>query len=191
MTFTLIPNSGQSLDDTRDGIRTNFSILRTAQNLNHGDIDTGDQGKHKFLQMPQQGSDPATAANESAFYTKDSGGYPNFFIRNESNGQVYKLTAMDDANIATFATNPGWTFLPGGLLLQYGVVAVTGSPQTITFSKAFSANPYSIILTAARSDTKDKVVAVKTGTISTTQFQASYSGSDQPDFIEWMAIGAS
>jgi len=94
---------------------------------------------------------PTTLVNEAGFYSK-LGGNPataNLVFRGENNGAEYQLTSADQANIAKFATFTnyaapasqmgGWTFLPGGLLYQYGSINCSGAPQTtITFPKAFT-----------------------------------------------------
>lgn len=98
MTFTNnIPVSGQTLGQTQAGINTNFTIIRDTQAINHGDYDTANEGKHLFMQMPEQASAPTTAVNEGALYTKvDTASTPTtqIFYRNENNGTEVQLTGF-------------------------------------------------------------------------------------------------
>lgn len=144
-------SSGSTLVGTRDQIRTNFEKIQTQFNQNHVDIQSS--GKHKFLQMPDQSSAPDTAANEIGFYSKDVSGVSTGYFRAENNGSEYRVTAFDDVNFATFGTNTeysaglfgGWTFLPGGLILQYGFAPLLlNGTNIILYPKSFSANAYSI-----------------------------------------------
>lgn len=142
MTYTTnIPVTGDTLGGTRDRIRTNFQLINTVMAVNHVTFNESGAGKHKFLQMPEQVSAPTVSANEAGFYCK-VGADPaesNLFFRAENNGFEYQLTRSKSINTAVFANNTGyvagqvggWTFLPGGMFLQYGR-AVTGVGGTLT-----------------------------------------------------------
>jgi hypothetical protein len=121
-----VPQSGQTLGNTQSPIQTNFSIITTAQSVNHVTYDDADQGKHKFLQMPEQISAPSTAANEGALYTKvDTASVPKtqLFYRNESNGTEVQLTGFG-GSIATILT--------GTATINASTLAITGAlPQNV------------------------------------------------------------
>ncbi len=154
MSYTLLPNSGETLGGTRNDIRTNFVLIQTAFAVNHIGYGLTGQGKHSFVQMPEiaiPATPPTTLANEAALFT-DVGAGPaetNFFIRGEANGGSYQLTRLDQANFATFGTNTayiigtigGWTFLPGGLILNYGITAILSGTTAITFAKPYTSFP--------------------------------------------------
>lgn len=194
-----VPQSGQTLGNTHVPIQTNFSIITTAQSVNHEAYDNANQGKHKFLQMPEQGSAPSTAANEGGLYTKGSSG-TNVFFRSESNGQEYKLTAVDDTEFAEFGTNTlydatpqnqygGWTFLPGGLILMYGLAEnVASGNGTIRFPKSFSLVPYSIQLTFKTNGTDDRVIYVRNIAQAPNEMYVRNTSGTQRD-VYWTAIG--
>jgi hypothetical protein len=88
---------------------------------------------------------PGTNPDEAALYT-DPGDNPaeaNLWIRGENNGNNYQLTTLNNTNWNRFgkdsATNPnGWTFLPGGLILQWGVIInPVGAGQVILSDSNF------------------------------------------------------
>lgn len=201
-----IPISGDSLGGTRDRIRTNFQVIDTTLAVNHVAFGgAAGQGKHKFLQMPEQASAPTTAVNEGGFYTKEgtSPAETNLFFRAEDSGggggYEYQLTHVDNSLTASFSTDAGtdssgWTFLPGGLLLQYGIrtMAAKGTETTITYPKPFATAVYSITIgniTAEGNSPGENNQFVKEGTVGLTTFQMVNSSSSSARKVYWMAVG--
>lgn len=186
------PNSGGTLVGTRDTIRGNFEIIQNRFNDNHVDFNDG-SGKHKFLQLPEintqtPSTDPSTADNEAAFYSKEANSVAQLFMRRQSDGAILQLTAADVSDTTAQATS-GYSCLPGGLLIQYGSIGAesSSSTRTITFPKAFSANPYSIVITGFKAgtvSTQDAYVQTR----STTQFTIRVGDGHSWDFF-WTAIG--
>src|SRR3990167_2843743 len=206
MTYTLLPNSGQSLGQTRSDIRTNFSLIQTAQDTNHVAIDGSGAGKHKFLQMPEQGSAPATAADEAGFYAKvgTTPAQSNLFFRGENSvggppgGFEYQLTRAISASTASFGNITtalpssngfgGWTFLPGNLLMQFGTFNPNTS-ITVEFPIPFNATPFSIQLTGSFDNSTAFRVGVSTGTVTSSQFVFEGSVTSHANPIYFVAIG--
>lgn len=143
MTFTPgEPQNGESLGSSKPKIRNNLDGLRASLAVNHVDINAGvDNGKHNIIQMPEQGSDATTGTAIGALYTKGSAGFSNLYWRQETGG----ANAYKDQGAVVNMTGPapaysvfsgiergGYTFLPGGLLLQYGEIlgAIDGTDYT-------------------------------------------------------------
>lgn len=209
MTYTLLPNSGQSLGQTRAAIRTNFQLIQTAQDTNHVALGVAGQGKHKFLQMPEQGSAPTTAVNEGGFYSK-AGANPietNLFFRAENDGYEYQLTKSISASTALFSTNAaygvapagtiiigGWTFLPGGIIMQYGLVtglvaSSTPSSRTIPFPVNFTGTPYTVQLQVRRNDASGARASISRTSPPTNSGFTYDLESSTCDGFYWTAIG--
>ncbi len=75
MTYTRnIPISGDSLGGTRDRIRTNFQQIDTVMAVNHVAFNSSGEGKHKFVQTPDQTADVASGVNEPVFYATSISG---------------------------------------------------------------------------------------------------------------------
>ena len=195
-----IPISGDTLGGTRDRIRTNFQLIASVEAINHVAFGSLGQGKHKFLQMPEQASAPTTAANEGGFYSK-VGANPaetNLFFRGESDGFEYQLTRVISASTASFSTNTvalgsangfgGWSFLPGNLLIQYGYFNPNTS-TTVQFPVAFAAIPFSVQLTLSADNNSTFRVGVSTGTLTASQFVFEGTISSHANPIYFMAIG--
>lgn len=134
-----IPQSGDKISTSQPQILGNFQEINTFVSVNHVDFNTADQGKHKFLQMPEQSSAPTTAANEGGLYTKESSLTTDtqLFWRRESSGTEIEFTNSSAAIV-------GWTRLPSGILLKWGNGTLNGT-TTITFPVAASIPVFSNI----------------------------------------------
>jgi hypothetical protein len=194
-----IPRTGQSLGVTRDPVRNNFTVIRDIFNNNHYTFDEANPGKHRFLQLPEQGAAPTTGPNEGGFYAKQDAATPNetaLFVRGESNGFEYQLTKAISTGTAVFGNNTnyigdnwgGWTFLPGGLVMQYGRKINPGNSGTITFPIPFPSgnSPFSIITTNERTSARSS--SVNQAGISATSFNY-FLETDGSVAINWIAIG--
>lgn len=99
------------------------------------------------------------------------------------------------SNILPVASANGCTFLPGGLILNYGKVAISANPTltTVTFKQAYTstANVFSVILTRITADnsTTANEVRISSGSISATMFKISSSSSSSANNVYWIAIG--
>jgi len=203
MTYTPnIPVTGDSLGGTRDRIRANFQEIATVEAVNHVAFNSAGEGKHKFLQMPEQPSAPTTAVDEGGFYSKvgTSPAETNLFFRGENSGFEYQMTHVDSSLTASFSTSAGvndsgWSFLPGGLLIQYGKrsIAAAGTATTITYPKAFTVAPYSItmgcITNEGNSPGANNYFIKEASITSLTDFQVTNSSSSAAKKVFWVAIG--
>lgn len=202
-TYTeLIPVSGDSLGGTRDRIRVNFQQIASVMGINHVAFNALGEGKHKFLQMPEQVSAPATAANEAGFYAKvgTNPAETNLFFRGENSGFEYQLThAISGATpegrfasgLAYSATlQGGWTFLPGGLILQYGKRTAPSTSGVITYPIPFPSGtaPYTIQMTLQRTNAISVVLIDQNTPPTSTEFNYIISQGVVTS-INWLAIG--
>ncbi len=146
MTFNPnIPQPTDDLSDSQGQILTNFSSCNTSFGVNHyafSDV-TANNGKHKFMQMPQQVAAPVTAGNELALVAIDQSGETELCYRKPTNGAVIQLTGVD-----VVSTQNGTTFLPGGMILKWGTFTYANSTSTVvTFPIAFPNNCFSVQIT--------------------------------------------
>jgi hypothetical protein len=181
-----IPAPNNDPSDDQPLMTDNFTAIQQDLDTNHVAIsDTTNRGKHKYLQMPEQASAPATAANEGALYTKEAQSTTNLFFRRESNGSEIQLTA---AFAPSSATN-GYTYLPGNIQLAWGSNTATGGTTTnISFSRNFSASAYSVVTTMHRNDSNVDTIYIVPSSISTNQFQVRNTSGTNRTFT-WIAIG--
>ncbi len=123
-------NSSEDPSVTEPKFRENFQTLNTFMSVNHVDIETTiapstDEGKHKFLQMPDQASAPATAANEAGLFAQLSSltSATELVFRRESNGTEIEFTGL-------LAADNGWSRLASGILIKWGTGTANGAATT-------------------------------------------------------------
>jgi hypothetical protein len=197
-----LPVSGDTLGGTRDRIRANFQIIENALSINHETFGSSfGQGKHKFLQMPEQGTAPTTAVNEGGVYTKvgTNPAETNLYFRAEDSGGVggfeYQLTKVISASTARFANNTinyvpnnngGWTFLSGGMIFQYGSRTSAGSSGSVIFPLVFPSGnaPFSINLTIVAASGNILISVVSSNSVG-----FDFDKTSGTHTFYWMAIG--
>jgi hypothetical protein len=93
----------------------------------------------------------------------------------------------------TASTGSSW--LPGGLIIQWGIssVNVSGTKTTITFSPAFSSTAYNVTLTpinnTGSASPTANMVQIDAGSVTSTNFRVTNSSSGSITQIYWLAIG--
>jgi len=73
-------------------IRQNNQSIQDTIGIDHAYMGQTNAGKHKKVTLTQQSSVPTTISSEGALYTKDSGGQPELFYREESDGDIVQIT---------------------------------------------------------------------------------------------------
>lgn len=147
-----IPTGPENLDNDYLNLRQNFQALDTVYKIDHVALtsSSGTKGYHKLVHLVNYASgDPAAAASTGILYCKTvDDGY-------STDTQLYFKTKNDlklilTNNFLPLASQNGYTFLPGGLLLQWGRI-VTGASNNqkkvdVTFTgislKAFPNNNF-------------------------------------------------
>lgn len=194
-TYNDTPLAGESKSYSQPLIRENFTSIETAWNVNHVAIDDAtDYGKHNHISLPEQGAAPSTAANEAAIYARVGAlsSVTELCFRRESDGSIIEFTG------GTLA-EPGWTRLPSGLLIKWGITSATGY-TTITFPVAGTIPAFTSIFTVsanvygAAAGNTDTDCAVRVDSFTTTNFivytsARSTTGAKLTSFA-YLAIGA-
>lgn len=179
-----IPAANDIISVSQGQLQTNFQQIDNGvsngianDHISLTNATAADRGHHANIRFVQQGADPATAVDQIGLYAKDVGGTPRLFIREESNGTIYQL----NANNPSLGTT-GYTWLPGGLLLQWGNQSATGA-NPVTFPVAFTTTYQVVGITNAN----DRAFAVTN--ITATNFTFSVDNPIAAVTIRWMAIG--
>jgi hypothetical protein len=161
MVYNAVPNSGQTLGQTRDQIRNNIQALKDSLAHNHVDLDTGaDTGNHANVIFKQSPPQLATGAKEIEVFNKDDGaGIPQLWMLPQNmplppagppntTTALRQWTSGDITDVNFGAATNGWAFLPGNLLIQYGTVSSVANTGTVTYPIAFAAPAYSVTTSA-------------------------------------------
>lgn len=195
-----IPNASDFLADSQGQLKINFQQLDAGFAFDHYQFSDGtaNRGKHKAVEMVDQAT-PAGDAGQSNLWSNTDGTTSQLYYMNEASTNVYQLTKAIDASYANFGNavynsgntvNAGWTFLPGGLILQYGTtVNITNAGSTlITFPVTYASAPFSVVITMNRND-NTKSVDITVFDLTTTDFKIINSSSNNSKPVFWMAIG--
>lgn len=182
-----IPQTSNILSVSQGQLLTNFQQINTVFSKNHvamNNATTANRGKHTAVQFSRRSSAPALDSTDGAYYTKNSSG-TNVFWQRQGGAEV-KITNVDPSIGAN-----GHTFLPGGLLIQWGSLNVpSGESSSISFPVAFSSVPYSINVTARRSATaSDTPMFVSSTHLPTATNFRIVNTSSNAHTGYWMALG--
>jgi len=195
MTFTPnIPQSGQSLGQTRDAIRNNFANYNTVISVNHVAPNNAGQGKHTFAEFVLQAQSPATAASEVAIYSRTLNGQPQLCLQKQNQLAAAADIQMSRLDAGIKAATAGWTFLPGGMIMQWGTTGAVNGAFTTTYTTqggiAFSTNTYLVLLTVA--DPGAPSNPITSFTVDSTAYQpTTFSGhTNRAITLNYFAIGA-
>lgn len=204
-----IPGSQNNPSDDQPLMRTNTNSIRTWVGIDHFGFNDNRGGLHKQTRIINQLAIPAgLTAQMGTIYTKlaTSTGVlteSNIFFTPGTSANEYQITRVITASFALFGTLTnnynavgvdffgGWTFLPGGLLYQYGRVLHGGATlRIVPFPVPFSdATSIVINLTAVSNNNSDHATNVSNGSITTTQFSLRTTSNSALTATTWFAIG--
>lgn len=183
-----IPQPSDRPSDSQDDLLQNFQALKVFLDRNHVAIidptTNTSEGKHKFLQMPEQAADPATAVNEGGLYVKETNSRATLYWRNENNGNAVQLTRGVPTKSAT-----GETYLPGGIILKWGIGTFPNSNQvTINYGGTAYASIYQVVATLSTANSFADREKFNISDVGTTSFKAWVKNSTNAN-VRWFAIG--
>lgn len=204
-------NNDPSDDQPDMAINTNSTDSLIAQD--HFSFGVSNGGLHKQCTIGNRTRlpllpNPPTGVNQFAtLYCNDTvstgASVENgLWLKQGTAAEVYQLTRTIAASNALFGVRTqnyngvganffgGWTFLPGGLLMQYGEVNVASTNLAIPFPVTFNLTPFSIQVTGLYNLDSRTFFWVKTR--STSQFTTAVkdsSGNNTTAGLTWIAIG--
>lgn len=195
-----VPNPPNNPSADVGDMHTNASSIGNIMAVDHFGFNNNNGGKHQQVTMPSRGSAPTTVAGSADLYvnTDSAGQQALWFIRDGFPLSNVQLTTSKI--LAPTVTSNGCTFLPGGLLLQWGTVSLNANPSntTVTYPVAFPNNVFNIVVSISRdssiSTTAQSVYVVNAPAganipPSTTGFVLQQSSSASNNLASWMAIG--
>ena len=185
MTLNNVPVPGQSLASSRDLINQNFVTIDAAFQTDHVPYTSSSplQGKHNRVTFPLQAMAPVFIGSDSGLYSAlDSFSAKNqIFIVPPGTSPLTPLTPVP-MTAASF-TIPGWSYLPSGLLMQWGQDTITGGVTTpIPLPKTFPNGGLIGQITAAGTPVAANISSITTTTLNVVNFNATSS-------IFWFVIG--
>jgi len=182
---TTIPAASHYPGNDQPGMQQNFLNINGFLGVDHVSPGATNDGYHKVIHQPPQGSDPGSIAGIGQLYTKTLSSDQQLFFESGL-GVITQLTGPS----APSTGNNGFVYLPGGILFQWGTrVNNTGGLKTITLPTPFPNNFYNAQATMVRQSNNVDAIYCATapiaGMTSTIQFYDTSTGNQ----FYWFAIG--
>lgn len=130
----------------------NFTQLASAFSQNHIPLDdatVANRGNHTYIQMPEQTTDSQTGSSEFSIFSKNVESQTDqVFFTYPGNSPVVQFTNYQIYNLNTDVQHiPYFTFLPGGLLIYFGIFLGLGkNKNTLILNPPVAKNIISINL---------------------------------------------
>jgi hypothetical protein len=158
--------------------------------VNHNSFNVPNGGTHTKVELQNFVSIPTgLLSGFGTIYTKIVSGLTQLFFTRDTSGVEIQLTGSN------LVANQGYTFLPGGIILQWGSgnVNASGSATTFTFPKPFISSVFSITLGCQINQANNAPAAnnyfINQATpVTLTQFTVCNSSSSVR-FLSYMVIG--
>jgi len=195
MAYTDVPvDLNEAFSVSQPKIRTNFLDINTLVSVDHVTFDAAGAGKHARVTLPEQAADPdSILANQATIFAKESAvtGNTGLFWQKEGTGVVAGATV--EMTAFNLAVNTGYSYLPSGIIIQWGKGTATGGGVGAVniFNLTFPNAVLSVVITQECAVGQHDSVQVIAATLATDRFYAtSYSGSTATSYtINYIAIG--
>jgi hypothetical protein len=195
MTFTYnsnVPAANDPPKNDQPTMQSNAASIASIIAVDHIGFNIPNGGYHKVIHQPPQGADPTAIPGIGQTYTKTLSGDQQLFF--ESGGGV--ITQLTGPNTAIAAGN-GYTWIPGGILLQWGSITgglTSGTNTDLFFATAninFPNNCFNVNATLinAGSTNNEQTISIRDGSVSNLGFKWNYSGGGAYSGFFWFAIG--
>lgn len=134
-----IPAASDRIKDSQSALLANFQAIQTFVEVNHETFGSANEGEHKYVTFPVQGSAPTFGSGKDGLY--------NLLNADTSKNELYihKQTFAGTSDIpltasvlsvATPASGAsGWTNLPSGIKMVWGSFSGVSGAQTVTISQ--------------------------------------------------------
>lgn len=163
----------------------NFSALQDAFNKNHVALsDIVNRGLHKFVEMPVQSGAQTTAVGEIELHAQTSNGRSCLYYSRDNDATT--LTQLT-VGVKPFKSTSGYSFIPGGMIIQWGQENFSGSTGTIDFPIAFPVSALMVVACPFNANAGASSFYISTWT--STDFTIKKSGSSSTSFTYW-AVGS-
>jgi hypothetical protein len=184
---TGIPAANNNPSSDQPLMQTNFNSINTWMGVDHLPFSSTNYGKHQQVQIINQATIPPNLlSGAETIYSKVIGGSGELFFTRGATGTEIQLTGPGNPN----NSSPGVTFLPGGMLLQWGSGTSSGITTTpVSFPVTFN-NCYGVQLTYLDATAHRNNIGLVT--ITSSGFSLSIkdsSGNFNALAFYWMAIG--
>jgi len=190
------PNPPNNPSTDVPDMKTNCNSISAILAVDHIGFNAANGGFHNVIHFSNQGADPVADGTHGTLYTKILTNYGNsdtalFF--ETGGGRIFQLTT-NPGGAGPIPQNPtsGYSFLPGGFLIQYGFASSSNaSPNlAVTFPIAFTTSVLTLQLDVLENSNSRRLWHLNSVTASGFDaYIQDTNGSSVSNQVYWMAIG--
>lgn len=180
-----IPQGNQNPSTSQGQILDNFLEINTAFNLNHGNFNDPDQGKHDLVDLVRQTLPQAANANEGLLFSALVNGATELYYGRDTANAV-QFTGLQPTTGGGTTTSFSWDFATG-LSIRFGDVSHTGIATPITFDTAFANTAYVVLISPQGSAALETASNVQS--LTTTAFSINTTSSSAGVSYFYIALG--
>lgn len=174
---TNIPLSTNSPSTDQPNMQTNTNSINSILDVDMIGFNDNDGGYHsKVTLVDQVSSPPVAVTGTDIVYSATASGTIELYLQRPS-GSAIQLTRGTPS-----ASTSGYTWLPGGLLMQWGGVNGTGN-QTFTYPIAFTSTVYSVQVTRRTGQTNALYVLQSPAPTTTACVIGSSTGTEINGYV--------
>lgn len=198
-----IPTGTENLDNDYLNLRGNFQTLDNVYQIDHVALTntSANAGYHKTVHVVNYGGgDPVAVSTAGILYCNDvndgSSTDTQLYWKTKNN-----LKLVLTRNLLPLVGSQGYTFLPGGLIIQWGEISATGNVN-VTQTYNFAANPPliafpnncfnvqgTIITKSGSNPSGNGTVGFRSVTKNGFTYTARFAGESNYVGLYWFAIG--
>ena len=144
-----LPNQNDNPSADAPDMKINTNSINDLIAVDHATFNVANGGTHNQAQLKSLNSIPSgLSSGFGTIYSKLVSGITQLFFTRDNSGVEIQLTGSGTNSTAPLIAPNGYTFLPGGLLFQWGFGAVnaSGTPTLFTYATPFQSNVYSITI---------------------------------------------
>jgi len=163
-------------------------VSATNPTLDNVGFNNADGGFHRQVSMKNQAADPGLQAQHGVLFAVANGGISWPFLQNALG--VFQLAGSASANNPDMAQE-GYSFLPGGILIQWGRELTGGGIGTVTYATNNVAFPTTcfVVLVTPITTGGSGLNPIGTFGLLNTSFSWSWAASVINVGFSWVAIG--
>lgn len=168
-----IPQPNHQLNNSQKDLLDNFIAIQNLIGINHVNFNVTGEGKHTQVTLPENVAPTNTAIDEANIYSQLSTltAQTELFWQRENNGTRIEWTGL-------LAAQTGWTRLPSGILLKWGLVPTNAAPTIIVFPVAATIPPFNLlvpnnpftVLAIAVDNNNQSTAQINAGSVTSLQF---------------------
>lgn len=176
-----IPQAADQISNSQADILGNFQEINTYVAVDHQGFGVVDAGKHKHARFPQAVAPAAVGATEVGIYAAALGGAPELYINKTATQVPFTKSVQAGA---------GYTYLPSGIIMQWGTVNASHGGTAAAFAIAFPTACVNVHVTGIENGGVQDFVSVDTvGAAGFNAYSSTRSGGASNTNCYYLAIG--